>query len=233
MKTRTDRHMPAATFLTSGNPCRSGRKRWWRSSPISGQMTLPGESTDHAMGPSLWVESIKILLLGVVVYLSPRLFVRLGGRWCSELKTPNEFPFRAATDLRRRFWRAVESAAAMETRYKARGFPKRRESLRLPHFPQPRRRNHLQTINQGVGPFYSIGVGPFYVVKATQIPHSRFGSNFGGRSRLERHDFNPSRLFTSEKYPLPDRLGRAGVAKPSRSRTQCGTSAIIPRLPRA
>ena len=25
---------------------------------------------------------------------------------------------------------------------------------------------HLQTINQGVGPFYSIGVGPFYVVKA-------------------------------------------------------------------
>ena len=28
-------------------------------------------------------------------------------------------------------------------------------------------RNRLQTINQGVGPFYAIGVGPFYVVKAT------------------------------------------------------------------
>ncbi len=54
----------------------------------------------------------------------------------------------------------------METRCKASAFPQGLGSLRLPHFPQPRRRNHLQTINQGVGPFYSIGVGPFYVVKA-------------------------------------------------------------------
>ena len=53
----------------------------------------------------------------------------------------------------------------METRCKASAFPQGLGSLRLPHFPQPRRRNHLQTINQGVGPFYSIGVGPFYVVK--------------------------------------------------------------------
>ena len=57
--------------------------------------------------------------------------------------------------------------APMETRCKASAFPQWLGSLRLPHFPQPRRRNHLQTINQGVGPFYSIGVGPFYVVKAT------------------------------------------------------------------
>ncbi len=55
----------------------------------------------------------------------------------------------------------------METRCKASAFPQWLGSLRLPHFPRPRRRNHLQTINPGVGPFYSIGVGPFYVVKAT------------------------------------------------------------------
>ena len=53
----------------------------------------------------------------------------------------------------------------METRCKASAFPQWLGSLRLPHFPQPRRQNYLQTINQGVGPFYSIGVGPFYVVK--------------------------------------------------------------------
>ena len=54
------------------------------------------------------VESIKILLLGVIVYLlSPGLFFRLGGRWFSELKTPNEEFRRRATILRRRFLRAV------------------------------------------------------------------------------------------------------------------------------
>ena len=57
----------------------------------------------------------------------------------------------------------------MGTRCKASALPRWLGSLRLPHFPQPRRRNRLQTINQGVGPFYSIGVGPFYVVKATNI----------------------------------------------------------------
>ena len=55
----------------------------------------------------------------------------------------------------------------MGTRCKASALPRWLGSLRLPHFPQPRRRNRLQTINQGVGPFYSIGVGPFYVVKAS------------------------------------------------------------------
>ncbi len=44
----------------------------------------------------------------------------------------------------------------METRCKASAFPQGLGSLRLPHFPQPRRRNHLQTINQGVGPFYVV-----------------------------------------------------------------------------
>ena len=55
----------------------------------------------------------------------------------------------------------------MGTRCKASAFPQRLGSLRLPHFPQTRRRNYLQTINQGVGPFYSIGVGSFYVIEAT------------------------------------------------------------------
>ena len=55
----------------------------------------------------------------------------------------------------------------METRYKPRGFPQRLGSLRLPLFPQPRRRYYLPAINLGVGPFYSIKVGSFYVVKAT------------------------------------------------------------------
>ena len=54
----------------------------------------------------------------------------------------------------------------METRYNARGFPQRLGSLRLPLFPQPRRRYYLRTINLEVGPFYSIEVGSFYVVKA-------------------------------------------------------------------
>ncbi len=56
----------------------------------------------------------------------------------------------------------------METRYKARGFSQRLGSLRLPLFPQPRRRYYLRTINLEVGPFYSITVGSFYVVKATR-----------------------------------------------------------------
>ncbi len=59
----------------------------------------------------------------------------------------------------------------METRYKPRGFPQRLGSLRLPLFPQPRRRYYLRAINLGVGPFYSIKVGSFYVVKATLVPY--------------------------------------------------------------
>ena len=51
------------------------------------------------------VESIKILLLGVIIYLlPPGLFFRLGGRWFpEELTEPNPFPDRVAI-LRRRFW---------------------------------------------------------------------------------------------------------------------------------
>ena len=56
----------------------------------------------------------------------------------------------------------------MGTRCKASALPRWLGSLRLPHSPQPRRRNRLQTINQGVG--------PFYVVKATRVPLRLGGS---------------------------------------------------------
>ena len=47
----------------------------------------------------------------------------------------------------------MESVATVETHCKASVFPPRLGSLRLPHFPQPRRRIYLQTINQGGGLF--------------------------------------------------------------------------------
>ena len=73
----------------------------------------------------------------------------------------------------------------METRYKPRGFPQRLGSLRLPLFPQPRRRYYLPAINLGVGPFYSIKVGSFYVVKATKSPkHAREPLTIGWRPTL-------------------------------------------------
>ena len=40
----------------------------------------------------------------ILYLLSPGLFFRLGGRWFSELKTPNEEFRGRATILRRRFW---------------------------------------------------------------------------------------------------------------------------------
>ena len=47
----------------------------------------------------------------------------------------------------------MESVATVETHCKASPFPPRLGSLRLPHFPQPRRRIYLQTINPGGGSF--------------------------------------------------------------------------------
>ncbi len=86
--------------------------------------------------------------------------------------------------------RPVESAAPMGTRCKASAFPQCLEAFGLPHFPQPRRRNHLQTINQGVG--------PFYVVKAIYIR--------GGIVRCKLHLKRCSCLTkpsTSEMITLP------------------------------
>ena len=78
----------------------------------------------------------------------------------------------------------MESAATVETRCRASAFPPRLGSLRLPHFPQPRRRVDLRIINLGVGPVCSIGVGPFYVVKATHGGHEEFQVHIGRRHDL-------------------------------------------------
>ena len=88
----------------------------------------------------------------------------------------------------------------MGTRCKASALPRWLGSLRLPHSPQPRRRNRLQTINQGVGPFYSIGVGPFYVVKATQGRDTRFSSKFF-RIRNQSRSTSPTSLPKDRRHP--------------------------------
>ena len=75
----------------------------------------------------------------------------------------------------------------MGTRCKASAFPQRLGSLRLPHFPQTRRRNYLQTINQGVGPFYSIGVGSFYVIEATRNVFPEYLGPFAKNWRTSKH----------------------------------------------
>jgi hypothetical protein len=50
-------------------------------------------------------ELARILFLGLLVYVSPRLFFRLGGSWFSELVDTNRFRDNAKT-LRKRFWRS-------------------------------------------------------------------------------------------------------------------------------
>ncbi len=54
------------------------------------------------------VESVKVFILGVLVYISPSLFLSLGKRWFNELKTASNPPWETrARTLRTRFWRAV------------------------------------------------------------------------------------------------------------------------------
>jgi hypothetical protein len=86
----------------------------------------------------------------------------------------------------------------METRYKPRGFPQRLGSLRLPLFPQPRRRYYLPAINLGVGPFYSIKVGSFYVVKVNTAGRLALIVFFHFSKLVSK---NPSPNETAKKYP--------------------------------
>ena len=79
----------------------------------------------------------------------------------------------------------------MGTRCKASALPRWLGSLRLPHSPQPRRRNRLQTINQGVG--------PFYVVKANRALSEEIG-----RSEFSTDDRELGRLKLT---PLGERAG--------------------------
>lgn len=72
-------------------------------------------------------ESIKILILGVIVYVSSRLFFRLGARWFPELRPPGQFQDRVAT-LRKRFWRSFfvvvgTTAVVLVMQYVSGSFP--------------------------------------------------------------------------------------------------------------
>ena len=53
----------------------------------------------------------------------------------------------------------------MRRNWTAKTFVDTFESLRIPHFPQPRRRAYLATINLEMGPFYSIDVVLFTLSK--------------------------------------------------------------------
>ncbi len=54
------------------------------------------------------MESVKVFILGVLVYISPSLFLSLGKRWFNGLKTASNPPWETrARTLRTRFWRAV------------------------------------------------------------------------------------------------------------------------------
>ncbi len=72
-------------------------------------------------------ESVKVLILGLIVYLSPGLFFRLGGRWFQELRTPDQFRSRVAI-LRVRFWRSFSlvlscTIGVLTVQYVAGSFP--------------------------------------------------------------------------------------------------------------
>lgn len=68
---------------------------------------VDGDSTDT------FVKSIKILLLGVIVYLfSSDLFFRVGSVWFPELESTSEVRSRV-TALRRRFWRAFATVLTL------------------------------------------------------------------------------------------------------------------------
>lgn len=51
------------------------------------------------------LEKIKVLILGIAVYLSKELFFKIGRRWFNELKDRNHFEDRADT-IRKNFWKA-------------------------------------------------------------------------------------------------------------------------------
>ena len=80
--------------------------------------------------------------------------------------------------------------ATVETRCKASVLPPRLGSLRLPHFPQPRWRIYLQTINLGGGSFLLDRGGLFLRCQSDQqLPdwigaHNRMVEFFGGSARI-------------------------------------------------
>lgn len=58
------------------------------------------------------LESGKVFLLGVFVYVSPPLFFLVGERWFPELKNRNEWDERVRV-MRTRFWKALGLVSAV------------------------------------------------------------------------------------------------------------------------
>lgn len=52
-------------------------------------------------------ETVKVLVLGVLVYFSPNFFFTVGSRWFPEIERRAEYEERALA-LRRKYWRAVQ-----------------------------------------------------------------------------------------------------------------------------
>lgn len=52
------------------------------------------------------IRSARIVLLGILMYLSPRLFFLIGGRWDPELRADDQIADRVYV-MRRRLWRSV------------------------------------------------------------------------------------------------------------------------------
>ena len=73
----------------------------------------------------------------------------------------------------------MESVATVETRCKASALPPRLGSLRLPHFPQPRRRIYLQTINPGGGSFL-LDRGGLFLRCQSEVGHRVAGGRTAG-----------------------------------------------------
>ena len=94
----------------------------------------------------------------------------------------------------------MESVATVETHCKASPFPPRLGSLRLPHFPQPRRRIYLQTINPGGGSFLLDRGGLFL---RCQSETARQLKRFLGRSIQA---VSGIRGEWDQDRPYPDRL---------------------------
>ena len=88
----------------------------------------------------------------------------------------------------------MESVATVVTRCKASPLPPRLGNLRLPHFPQPRRRIYLQTINPGGGSFLLDRGGIFLRCQSETVTRPRRQS---WALRIERA-FNISNGYAAE-----------------------------------
>ena len=111
----------------------------------------------------------------------------------------------------------MESVATVETRCKAGALPPRLGSFRLPHFPQPRRRIYLQTINPGGGSFLLDRGGLFL----------RCQSDAPDRTRLSVGKFDPE-TRTQDLWVLDIATGEAIRLTSNEPGERAGSSAWSP-----